>query len=41
MEITWKHYSAIKQLMEREGLLNFDSEKYKRVLRELLEILEL
>jgi len=41
MEVTWKHYSAIKQLMEKHGMLDGNPEKYDAVIRELLEILGL
>lgn len=41
MEITWKQYSQIKNMMVRHGLLNVEPEKYDAVIRELLEILGL
>jgi hypothetical protein len=41
MEISWKHYSQIKMMMLRRGLLDEGSFDYQLVLRELLEILGL
>lgn len=41
MEITWKHYSDIKNMLVRHGLLNLEPEKYNAVIRDLLEILGL
>ena len=41
MEITWEHYSAIKNMMVRRGMLNLEQNEYDAVIRELLEILGL
>lgn len=41
MKITWKHYSAIKQMLEKHGMLDLEPDKYDQVIRELLEILQL
>lgn len=42
MEITWKHYSAIKMLMVRKlGLETLTCEEYEAVIKDLVDILGL